>query len=229
MMVNVKLIVKVCLVISRQPTGVPRLPMITVTPTARSSIRVCNRCMKHMHTRRFIRMHTQMRKCLRRVLFTRNACIAGGRILFIVGRSRCQTGTSGTHTRLGGSRTRTRGTGHSLRHVHPLCRRGTTDRLSLSGTATTCRATRTSMTVDDTSLSRTRLRLNCAVIHSPLTKRVDRHRISLKALMNPDNGSLLTAMMGDSAMLISFDVATLSCLGDGRHGIGLNRGSSAHS
>lgn len=150
-------------------------------------------------------------------------------MLFIVGRSRCETGTSGTHTRLGGSRTRTLGTGHSLRHVHPLCTRGTTDRLSLSGTRTTCRATRTSMTVDRTSLSRTRLRLKCALIHSPLSKRVDREGISLKALIKPKNGSLLTAIIGDSAILMSFDVATLSCLGDGRQGVSVKHRSSAHS
>lgn len=192
-------------------------------------MRVFNRCIKHVHTRRFIRIQTHIRKCLRDVLFTRKACIGGGRILFIVGRSRCHTGTSGTQTRLGGSRTRTLGTGQSLRHVGPLCTRGTTDRLSLSGTRTTCRDTITAITVDRTSLTRTRLRLNCALIHSPLSKRVDRHGISLKALIKPNKGSLLTAIIGDSAILISFDVATLSCLGDGRHGVGVNRRSSSHS
>lgn len=190
---------------------------------------MCKRCIKQVHTRRFIRMHTQIRNCLRGVLFTRNACIGGGRILFMVGRSRCQTGTSGTETRLGGSRTRTLGTRQSLGHVHPLFRRGTTDRLSLSGTRTTCRDTRTAITVDRTSLTRTRLRLKCAVIQSPLSNRVDREGISLNALIKPKKGSLLTAVIGDSAMLISFDVATLSCLGDGREGVGLNRRSSAHS
>lgn len=205
------------------------MPAIVIRTTMGSSMRVCNRCMNHVHTRRFIRIHTHMRNCLRRVLFTRNACIGGGRMLFIVGRRRCQTGTSGTHTRLGGSRTRTLGTRHSFRHVGPLCTRGTTDRLSLSGTRTTCRDTMTAITVDRTSLTRTRVRLKCALIHSPLSKRVDRQGISLKALIKPNTGSLLTAVMGDSAILISFGVATLSCLGDGRQGVGVKRRSSDHS
>lgn len=227
--VNVTIVLSLCFVFAQRGGPMTRAPVISIVPTDRRGMRVFNRCMKHVHTRRFMRMHTHMRNFLRRVLFRRKASIGHGRMLFIVGRSRCHTGTSGMHTRLGGSRTRTRGTGHSLRHVHPLCRRGTTDRLSLSGTITTCRATMTDMNVDRTSLRRTRRRLNCAVIHSPVSKRVDRHRISLKALMNDGKGSLLTAVMGDSAVLISFDVATLSCLGDGRQGIAFNRGSSAHS
>lgn len=207
----------------------PLGPLIVISGPTGRSMRVFNRCIKHVQTTQFIRVRTHIRNCLRGVLFIRKGRIGRGRPLFVVGSTLCGTGMRGTGTRLGGGRTRTTGTGHSMRHLRPLCRRRTTDRLSLSGTLTSLKSTRTSVTVDGTSLSRTRLRLDCAAMASPLTKCVDRHFISINTLINPNMGSGLTTMMGDSAILMSFGVATLSCLHTRHHGVGFKRRSASHS